>query len=79
MVLRHVVPLELVVGGPAGDDLLVVERPGPEPDPALRHILVGADLTVRVGWAHRQRNEALTTVHGIHQSREGDCTSFIYL
>ena len=66
MVLRHVVPLELVVGGSAGDDLLVVERPRSEPDPALSHVLVGADLAVCVGWAHGQGNEALTTVHGIH-------------
>lgn len=66
MVFRHVVALEFVVGGSAGDDLLVVERPRPEPDPALRHVVVGADLAVRVGWAHGQGNEALTTVHGIH-------------
>ena len=31
MVLCHVVPLQLVVGGPAGDDLLVVEGTRSEP------------------------------------------------
>ena len=69
MVLRHVVPLELVVGGPARDDLLVVQRPWPEPDPALRDVLVRADLAVRVGGAHVQGDEALTTVHGVHLSQ----------
>lgn len=66
MVLGHVVPLELVIGCPASDDLLVMERPRPEPDPTLRHVLVGADLGVRVGGANVQGDEALTTVHGVH-------------
>ena len=66
VILGHVVPLEFVVCCPAGDDLLVMERSRPEPDPALSHVLVGADLGVRVSGANIQGDEALKTDHCVH-------------
>ena len=63
MVLQEVVgSLQLVVGGPAGDDLLVVEGGGGEPDPALRDVPVRADRGVRVGGPHVERDDALAGV-----------------
>ena len=65
MVLKEVVgALELVVGGPAGHDLLVVEGGGCEPDPGLRDVLVRADHHVRVGGPHVERDDALQSDHG---------------
>ena len=63
MVLQEVVgSLQFVVGGPAGDDLPVVQGGGGEPDPALRHVPIGADHGVRVGGAHVERDDALAGV-----------------
>ena len=60
MVLQEVVgSLQLVVGGPAGDDLLVVECGGGQPDPCLGEVLVRADHGVRVGGPHVQGNDTL--------------------
>ena len=60
MVLQEVVgPLQLVVGGPAGDDLLVVEGGGSEPDPGLGDVLVRADHGVGVGSSNVKRDDAL--------------------
>ena len=63
MVLQEVVgALELVVGGPAGDDLLVVQGGGAEPDPALRDVPVRTDHGVGVGRPHVERDDALAGV-----------------
>ena len=60
VVLQEVVgSLQLVVGGPAGDDLLVVEGGGGQPDPGLGEVLVRADHGVRVGRPDVQGNDTL--------------------
>ena len=65
MVLQEVVgSLQLVVGGPAGDDLLMVEGGGSEPDPGLGDVLVRADHRVGVGGPHVERDDALQSDHG---------------
>ena len=63
VILQEVVgALQFVVGGPAGDDLLVVEGGGGEPDPALRHVPVRADDRVGVCRPHVERDDALAGV-----------------
>ena len=63
VILQEVVgALQFVVGGPAGDDLLVVEGGGGEPDPALRPVPVRADDGVGVGGPHVERDDALAGV-----------------
>ena len=66
MILHDAVrPLQLVVGCPASDELVVVEGRGGEADPALRHVAVPADRAPRVSRPHVQGDDALPNLKSL--------------